>query len=268
VLDVPSGAGKGLHPGALLWLEKEDLAYLAVSRVPSAHIMKRAAPRAEVALDFHLLTVPELISVTRGLANNIPTNPNLAAADIAKLPFAPATLLASALALENTHTARPAAPSKVNTALELTEGTTVMDQFTADAQYLEALANTRSGGSYVAAESFLVSFGLSLKKQRAGVPRGFKVKSVTKGTATGQVPAAPKDTASFVRCSIDGGKTYGLQVHLTGGGFLYEGLPSGVECMFQYAVSAAPAKRAKAAVIWGSEAALLQWSAAIGCMVL
>jgi hypothetical protein len=82
--------------------------------------------------------------------DNIPTNPNLTAADIAKLPYSPAELLASALALEATHTIRPTAPSKVkNASLGSTEATTVMEQNTGVARFLEPLANSRSGGRYV-----------------------------------------------------------------------------------------------------------------------
>ena len=231
--------------------------------------MKRAAPRAEVALDFTKTTVPKLISDARGLANNIPTNPNLTAADIAKLPYSPAELLASALALETTHTLRPTAPSKVNTSLETTEATTVIEQYTGVARFLETLGNSRSGGSYVAAEKFLLSFGLVLKKLRTVTQRGFKVQSPAKATATGQVPTnAASDAVTYVRCSIDGGKTYGPPVRAHAGGFVYGGLPSGVECMFQYAVDTPSGKRTKNTVTWGNEASVFKWSGAVGCMIL
>ena len=88
-----------------------------------------------------------------------------------------------------------------------------------------------------------------------------------KGTAAGLVPAAEAGASTFIRCSIDGGKTYGPPVHAHGGGFTYGGLPSGVECLFQFAVDVPPGKRAKTTVTWGNEAALLVWSTALGCMI-
>ena len=227
--------------------------------------MKRATKRAQIALDLASMNAPSLVLFTRSVAKGLTNNPNLTAADVAKLPVTVADLLTSASALEATHTVRPTAPSKSSTKQEHDQATTLMEQLTNTAAYIEGLANTKAAGDLAEAQAIITSVGFPLKKTAVKVPKGFEVDSPAKGAAHVHVPAGAASVVRLVRYSMDGGKTYSPPIIVHGQDITITGLKSGLEGLFQRATNAPSGKKSKATIVAGTEEQA--WSNPVPCVI-
>ena len=176
-----------------------------------------------------------------------------------------AELQSSADALEETHTGRPTAPSKAVTKLERTQGTTLMEQLTETAGFVEGLANTKAAGDVALAASIITSVGFPLKKNAVKAPKGFKADSPAKGAAHVHLPAGEKGDVRLVRYSIDGQKTYSSPIVVHGYDLTITGIKSGTEIFFESAISTPPPKKSKATFVVGTDG--LSWSDAVSCVV-
>jgi hypothetical protein len=167
--------------------------------------------------------------------------------------------------LEATHTARPTAPSKTSTKQEHDQATTLMEQLTNTAAYIEGLANTKAAGDLAEAQAIITSVGFLLKKTGVKVAKGFTVTSPAKGTAQVHVPSAEANVVRLVRYSMDGGKTYSPPIVVHGQDITITGLKSGIEGLFQRATNAPPAKKSKATIVAGTEEQA--WSNPVPCVI-
>ena len=214
--------------------------------------MKRSTKRATIALDLVKLDTPRLVSFVRAISKGLTNNPNLAPADVAKLPVTVAAFEAAATTLESTHTTRATAPSKANTKLERDQSNTLLEHVTNVAAFVEGVANTK-GGDLTTAESIIVSVGFSLKKTGVKHRKGFAVTSPAQGTAEIHFPAEAKGAVRLVQYSGDGGKTWSTALVVHGVKMTITGLKSAVDYFFRYGVSVPPGKKSKAMVAAGSE---------------
>jgi len=227
--------------------------------------MKRTIKRAIIALDLQHVDVPGVVSFTRSIGKGLTGNTNLTAADIAKLPVAIADLLAAATTLESTRTARATAPSKAATRLESEQGSLLMEYLTNTATFIEGLANTKAAGDFTVAAAIITSVGFQLKKPSVRRTKGFTADSPAKTTAHLHVPPAVNNAVRLVQYSADSGKTYSLPIVVHGVDLFITGLKSGIDYLFQTAMSTPPAKKAKQTVTAGSEQ--LPWGDAVSCVI-
>ena len=230
--------------------------------------MKRTTKRATIALDLASLDAPGLVSFTRTLAKGLDptTNTNFTAADLAKLPFTAAQILASATTLETTHTSRGTTPSKSSTKVERDQADTLMDQITDVAHSVESFANQKAAGDITVAEAIITSTGFKVKKPRAAKTQvGFDADSPTKGTAQVDLPKGPENAVSVVIYSTDGWKTSSFPIIVHGRVLILTGLKSGNEVGFKHATIPAPPRKGKTTITAGSEEPT--WSNVVSCVV-
>jgi hypothetical protein len=227
--------------------------------------MKRTTKRAVIALDLQHLTVPGLVLFTRAIGKGLTNNTNFTTVDIGKLPFAVADMLTAATTLETTHTGRLTTPSRAATKLEGDQATSLMGQLTDTARFVEGLANTKAAGDLALAQSIIASVGFPLKKAGVKRAKGFEAESTVKGTVDVHVPAGENNEVSLLRFSADGGKTWSATIVVHGVDITLTNLTSGVDYLFEKALSIPPAKRGKQVATAGSEAPA--WGDAISCVI-
>jgi len=227
--------------------------------------VKSTTKRAIISLDLVHLDAPGLVSFTRAIAKGLTGNPNITAANVAKLPVAIADLQTAAQTLETTHVARLTAPSKAATKLEHDQANTLMQQITNTATFIQGLANTTAAGDVNLADSIIASVGFQLKKTGVKRRKVFSATSPAKGTAHVYVPSGKRTAVRLLQYSADGGKTYCPTIVVHGVDVIVTALKSGVDYLFQMAMSAPPAKKAKLTITAGSEAAA--WSDPISCVI-
>jgi hypothetical protein len=228
--------------------------------------MKRTTKRVLIALDLAKLDSPGLVSFARSIATGLTGNKNLAAADVAKLPFQASDLQTAATALETTHTSRPTSPSKASTKTEGDQASTLMDELTDVARFIEGIANVKAAGDATLAEAIIVSVGFQTKKAAVRHPKGFEAASLAKGTALVHVPSGDANGVKLLQYSTDGGKTWSLPIIVHGMDITLTGMKSGVDYLFQMATSSPPPKKTKATMVSGSEAQA--WSDSVSCMIM